>query len=251
MKLYHFELLLDYDSFSALDNELRYDFQCHVDFISHYITKAIRRHKIETGDCKGLYITLLPEGVMKLHNKVDNLLCVYFPFNLEDYQKAKHNMDFTYYLDIIRRGMYKFSEIQNVPVTEMLDIVDEFEKNNYQNKWLLKRRTFREVGLTLELHCELTTDYYQVTTIVKDLKKNILCQGLVLKTLSCMYVYTGLVKDIVLVGNSIFIIDKNDYRRIKFNIKSLQQGDFSPKIENLYDYDLSSYYFIAGYSNSD
>lgn len=66
-----------------------------------------------------------------------------------------------------------------------------------------------------------------------------------------MYVYTGLVKDIVLVGNSIFIIDKNDYRRIKFNIKSLQQGNFSPKIENLYDYDLSSYYFIAGYSNSD
>ncbi|MDO4970827.1 MAG: hypothetical protein Q4E41_01875 [Bacteroidales bacterium] len=222
MKLYYFEILLDYDTFSVLDNDLRYEFQCRVDFINHYLTKAVRCKKIDVGNCNGLYITLLPGGETKQPKQVDKDLRIYLPFHIEDYQKAKQNNDISYYLDIIRRGMYKFSEIQNVPVTGMLDIVDEFEKNNYQNKWLLKRRTFREVGLTLELHCELTTDYYQVTTIVKDLKKNILCQGLVLKTLSCMYVYTGLVKDIVLVGNSIFIIDKNDYRRIKFNIPQIR-----------------------------
>lgn len=251
MNLYYFELLLEYDTFSVLDNDLRYEFQCRVDFINHYITKAVRGKKIDVGNCTGLYITLLPEGVTKRPKQVDKDFRIYLPFHIEEYQKAKQNNDFSYYLDIIRLGINIFSEYQDVSVREILNIVDEFERNNYQNKWLLKKRTFREVGLSLELQCELTTDYYQVVAVVKDLKRNILCQGLLLKTLSCMYVYTGLIKDIVLAGDSIFIIDRSDCKRFKLKVESLQNGKFSPKVQKLYEYDLSSFYFIAGYIKNE
>lgn len=248
MNLYYFEILLDYDTFSVLDNDLRYEFQCRVDFINHYLTKAVRCKKIDVGNCNGLYITLLPGGETKQPKLVDKDLRIYLPFHIEDYQKAKQNNDFSYYLDIIRRGINIFSEYQNVSIIEILNILDEFENNHYQNKWLLKKRTFRKVGLSLELQCELTTDYYQVVVVVKDLKQNVLCQGPLLKILSCMYVYTGLVKDIILTNNSLYIIDRTDCKRFRFQVSSLQNGVFSPKIENIYEYDLSSYYFIAGFN---
>lgn len=248
MNLYHFELLLDYDTFSVLDNELRYEFQCHVDFINHYITKVIRRKKIDVGDCNGLYISLLPGRETKQPKKVNKDIRIYLPFNYEDYQKAKQKNDFSYYINLIRCGVNKFSEFQGVDIIEIMNIVDKFANNNYQNTWILKKRSFREVGLILYLQCELTTDYFQVVAIVKDFKKNILCQGPLLKTLSCRFVYSGLVKDFVLSNNYIFVIDRNDFKRFKLDVASLQNGEFSPEVDNLYDYDLSSYYFIAGYN---
>lgn len=249
MKLYHFGFGLDYDTFSSLDKNLRYEFSCHVEFICHYMTKAIRKKRIEThGDFNGLYIQLLPEKLMRQPDFWFKDLCIYLPFDLQAYQNAKSNNDFSYYLSTIICGINKYAEFRKISVTELINIILEFERNGCQTKWINKKKFFREVGLIIEIHSELTTDYYMATAVIKDAKKNLLCQGALLKTEACFFVYNGLVKDIIMDNGYIFISDNINIKRFKFNISLLLKKIFSPKIETMYNYDPSCFYFIAGES---
>lgn len=48
----------------------------------------------------------------------------------------------------------------DIPKTELLTAIQEFHDLGYENKWSHKRRTFRELGLKGELHCELTSEAF-------------------------------------------------------------------------------------------
>lgn len=249
MRLYHFGLQLEYDTYSDLDNALRFEFQCHVEFIERYIAKAMRSKKIETHeDYNGLYIALLPEELMKEPQVWYYNLFIYLPFDLQAYKKAVLNKDYSYYLDTIICGFNRYAELKNVSVSELIDIVHEFKKNGCQTKWVIKKKIFRELGLRVELHGELTTDYYQATVVVTDAKRNILCQGPILKTEACIFVYDGLVRDAIMENGVIYITDFLEKKRFRFNVMKLLDGIFSPEIEKIYERDLTAYYYYAGFN---
>ena len=48
MNLFYIHLGLDYDDYIQSNNELRYEFQRHTNFIDDYFSKAIRKYKFKT-----------------------------------------------------------------------------------------------------------------------------------------------------------------------------------------------------------
>lgn len=233
MKLYHFELGLDYDFFSRVNNELRYEFQCRVEFICDYITKALRKKKIETkGKYNGIYINLLPDSENRVPIVRDCDVVIYLPFNFKKYNEARRLNDYNYYFELIRSGLYIYSNFLNERIDVIIDIVFEFEKINCKNRWLQKRRKFPSEDISVELWSELTTSNYTAEIEIKDKENVTICNGCFLKTEACHFVYYGLVSDIKILNNTLYIVDKWGNKRFSFCIPYLKKGLFFVKKEH-------------------
>ena len=92
MKLNYISLGLDYNTYIGVDNELRYDFQQHIDFINDYFSKAIRKDKFKTDGTFNMINVALSEFELKTSSIVpSNVLQVHLDFDKSKYKKGKKN----------------------------------------------------------------------------------------------------------------------------------------------------------------
>ncbi len=124
MNLNYIAIGLDYDLYIQKDNELRYEFQQHTNFIGDYFSKAIRKYKYKTDGTFNMVSVELNDIEVKPCSIVPvDVLKVELPFEKNRYEQIKGTSDCSYYLELLEKAFKKASEFKEIPLETLLGIV--------------------------------------------------------------------------------------------------------------------------------
>jgi len=235
MNLRYIHLGLDYDAYSSVNNELRYEFQQKTNFISDYFSKAIRKYKLETDGTFNMISIIPTEFELKaLSINPIEVLGVYLPFDKSRYEEIQGTEDCGYYLELLEQGFRKATEFKPIPLDTFLYLIEEFKNGGCKNEWLHKRKRFKEHDLEVFLTCEFTTNYFQlIVTINRISTKKELVKGIIIRTETGISIHQGLYKDII-IDKDIIITDRSDSPRIIIDKEKIFTGilDFEIQGDN-------------------
>ena len=151
-----------------------YDFLKKSRHICNFINReCLRKIKYQTLDFNRIVINLTEiENTLKIFVNSENVLCVFFPFNRNEYDCIKDNDNAfrEYIIKYIEDGCKVANEngFDVVPEQAIFSCIEILRKNNYQNEWLFKRRTDRKRKIVAELICRITINEFQLRLIVKQ-----------------------------------------------------------------------------------
>jgi hypothetical protein len=232
MNLRYIHLGLDYDDYIDRNNDLRFEFQQHTNFIDDYFSKAIRKFKFKTDGtfnmisiCPTEYkvegSTLVPIDVLKVELSFDKLR----------YEKIKGTEDCSYYLELLAQGFKKAAELKPIPLTTLLDLIEYFKQGDCRNEWVEKKKRFKENDLEVILTCEFTTNYFQLIITINQIStKKELVKGVIIRTDVGVSIHEGMYKDII-IDKDIIIIDESNSPRIIINYEKIFESKLDFKIE--------------------
>jgi hypothetical protein len=227
MYLNYITIGLDYESYIQNNNELRYEFQQHTNFISDYFSKAIRKCKFKTDGTFNMISVEATEYDIKPTKLVGfgDVIGVDLPFDLTRYKKIKGTSDCNFYLELLEAGFKKASEFKEIPLETLLSIIIKFKEDGCKNKWLHKKKRFKEVDLEVTLTCEFTTNYFQLIATINQIStKKELVSGVLIRTEVGVSIHEGMYKDILINNDEILITDKSDNPRIRINKAKVYEG---------------------------
>lgn len=158
-------------------------------------------------------------------------LTVPIPFDKERYENIKDSTNYDYYLELLEEGFKKAAKYKEIPLANLLTLIDDFKKNGCKNEWLHKRKRFKEQDIEVILTCHFTTfDFRLVATINKISTKEELCSGTVLKTDSDEICYDKEFKDVFVIEKEIIITDWFDLPRFLINLMDVLDKKFNCKL---------------------
>jgi hypothetical protein len=232
MNLNYIHIGLDYYHYIEKNNKLRYEFQQYTSFICDYFSDSIRKLKFKTdGTFNSISIQLSEKDLKESSIIFDNVLNVELPFDQDRYENSKGSSDFSYYLEMLEKGFHKASEFKDIPLQDLLQIIEKFKYGGCKNEWIHKKKRFKEEDLEVVLKCSYTTHYFQLWLCVDRIStKNNLVNGVVLQTEVGVFIHQGMYKDIIINNNQIVITDKTDSPRIKINKSKISKNILDYKI---------------------
>lgn len=230
MKLSYIHLGLDYEDYCESNNNLRYEFQQHTNFIDDFFSKHIRKQKFKTDGTFNMISVSSTEFKIKSTTIVPlDVLMVSLPFERKRYEAIKGTQDCGYYLELLEQGFKKASEYKSIPLETLLELIEKFKLCGCRNEWVHKKKKNKEEDLEIILSCEFTTNYFQlIVTAIKTSTKRELVKGTLIRTETGVSIHEGMYKDII-IDKDIIITDSSDSPRIIINKEFVQQGklDFS------------------------
>lgn len=152
-------------------------FNLKADAIASFLTSKIRKERIECDGFNGLFFFPVGPGGKREEPQIKyKSLCVDVPIDWADYEPVQDSAQGfgAFICDFYRRGIALLQPEQGVPQEAMLAWVAAFERAGYEHTGLFKKRVFRQVGLTAELHCKADFHAFQLRPIVKKGKETLL-----------------------------------------------------------------------------
>lgn len=216
-------------------SDFSYKFDFNVRFIDNYLSKAVRKLKIETSNIKMIGITLHPkeEGCKMI---AENVLEVCLHYTKADMQQLLQlsdlNARFEYYLHLHEKAYMLavkagYSEIN---IVKLMHIHYLFRANNYKNEWIWKKKAIKEFNIYIIFRCYFTTfDFKLVLEVYNKKKDNLIIKGTVLKTLPDEICFSYKFKNIEIKDGIIIIYGFLDNPMFHINIKDLIIGHFNCK----------------------
>jgi len=218
---------------TGYDVDYRYKFLLNTRFISNYLSKQIRKFKVETdGTFNMISVEPMPDNLEEYRIVPDDALAIYVPFDKERYEQIRDTTDCVYYLELLEDGFKKASKFKEIPLDILLKLIDEFSENGYKNEWLFKKKRFKEQDMEVVLKCYFTTfDFRLVATINRVSTKDELCSGVVIRTEPDEILFDKMFKDIKIEGKNIIITDKGNSPRILINLQDAQNKKFKYRLK--------------------
>ena len=227
MYLRYLHLGLDYNDYIERDNNLRFEFQQHTNFIDDFFSKAMSKLKYKTDGSYNMISIEVTEFEIKPTKLkgFGDVIGVNLPFDRTRYEKIKGTSDCSYYLELLEKGFKKASEYKEIPLESLLNIIEEFKKGGCKNEWVHKKKRFKEDDLEVILNCDFTTNYFQlVATINQVSTKRELVSGVIIRTEVGISIHEGMYKDVLIKNDEILITDKSDSPRIRINKTKVFEG---------------------------
>lgn len=220
---------------NELDNTLGEDFTFLFDFnsrfIANYLSKAVRKLKIETGLYKMLSITLTPFGNSVEIHDWDQALSIKIQFTPKDKEYllslTKLEDRFEYFLSLLEQGYQMAVDAGHteICIDQLLQLHETFRSGNYKNEWLWKKKQLRDKGIYIFFNCYFTTFDFKLVLDVYDLKKTKkICSGIIMRTAPDELCYDKDFKKLVITDEKIVILDFLGYPNFSINIQELTHG---------------------------
>ena len=109
------------------------------------------------------------------------VLVVTLPFNKKEIDGLDTNSKlFNFVFRTFKIVLEKEYKKYNLPKTEILESFDEFKDLGYKNEWIFTKKKLKDIG-TVELHCSLTIDKFELTVLVYH-ETEIIFKEVILKT---------------------------------------------------------------------
>ena len=233
MKLRYLTLVLDCYNKQYYSDEQRVTdaFSSNCRFIANYLSKAIRKYKIENDiGIRMLAVTLTPDENHIKISKCDCVLDVFLHYTKEEMEKLlllKNPKErFEAYLELYERG-YEYARTQGFEVGQdtLLALHNEFREKGYRNEWLWKKKLFRELDLYVFFQCAFTTIDFTLSIEVLNAKKNVVkLKEVLFRTYPSEFCYDKDFRHIIFDKNKIIITDFLDYPLLSINIDKLRKG---------------------------
>lgn len=112
-----------------------------------------------------------------------------------------------YFFNALSGGVDKVKEQFSIPSEAIYSRLNDFQKENYVNQWLFKKKNFKALGIQCSLNCELTKINFTLTLQIFT-SDALVFEVEVLKTAPDEIVFTPLFKDVVCAEGRLLILDK-------------------------------------------
>lgn len=206
-------------------------------FISNYLSKNVRKFKIDVPDFNLILITLKkePTKLYEFEKRYPTILSLYIPFSQEEMDKLLSVHDFNtrmeMYLSLFERGWKMLSEHFDIQLDKLLSLTQDFRANGYRNEWLFKKKIIHEYDIYVFFKCYFTSFDFRLKLEVYDKKKTkLITSGEVWKTVPGEYAYEKKFnKGIEIDGSKMYLLDFLSYRTFEFDLKKLSKGIFNVK----------------------
>ena len=206
------------------DGEYQSQFRYHTRFICHYLSKAIRKYRFETdGTFKMICITV---GDC-FSPKIDiDVLEVSVPFDKMRYEAIKGTNDCSYYLELFKQGFKIAKKFKDIPFSTLNTLITDFEKKDCIHSWLHLKKIFKQFNLKLKLIAQFTTNDYTLTASFLDMKDQLICSGVIIRTLPDEVFFEKTIKDVIIRNKTIVFLDYNKQDFITMELNNIINGDF-------------------------
>ena len=208
------------------DRQYRSWFSFHTRFICNYLSKEIRKFRFVT-DGTFKMISINVGGKHSPRIGVNQVLDVSVPFNQNEYESIKGTNCSKYYIELFKLGFHEACTFKTIPISELLLLLDEFEKNHYLNTWTHIKKSLKQINLKLHLKASFTTNRFSLFAEFYDIKTSrLICQGELIRTLPDEIYFSRTIKDVIVRGEHIIFIDYNGNDLIEMEIKDILMGHF-------------------------
>lgn len=235
MNLRYINLNTTYESEKNLGYDFCYTFNFNVTFITDYISKAIRKLKIEieTYNCLSIELTKEQDSCRMGLGPAEKSLIVSLNFTEQDRDKLCNirnlSQRFEFYLDLIEKGYqialkHGHNEIQ---ILKLLHINEEFRQNNYKNEWIWKKKAIKELDLYLVFNCYFTSFFFRLELVAFNSKKNkFIAQGDIMNRPPDRLCFDKDFKGLSIKSEKIVILDFLGHPIYEVDLKKLRKGVF-------------------------
>lgn len=208
-------------------------FNDHVYFISHYITKEIRRYKIETDGTFNSICIMLGKCDMVETDFLKSLNVHISSFDKRQYETSNNSDDYSYYIELFRLGFQEAAKHKNIPLELLNKILDDFIAGDYRNEWIISRYAFKDLGLRLILEGNLTTNAFEVKAYFYSIsQKRLLCSGMIARTPPNHLYFKGEFKNIRIENENIVFTDKYNCDIFIIRLDEVEKGIFNIEFIN-------------------
>ena len=236
MKLRYLNLIVDRlnEQYYSEDRRFAYNFTSNCRFIANYLSKAIRKYKIENNyGIRMLCVTLTPDrDNVKIH-ECDCVLKVFLHFTKKEMESllslTSKEDRYEAYLELYERG-YNYAEKQgyNIGQDTLLSLHREFREKNYKNEWLWKKKLFRELDLYVFFQCSFTSVDFTLSIVVYNAKKSMMkLKEVLLRTYPDEICYDKDIRHLVYSDDKLTISDFLDHPFLSINLDALKNGVLS------------------------
>lgn len=206
-------------------------------FISNYLSKNVRKFKIDVPNFNLILIVLKkePTKLYEFEKRYPTILSLYIPFSQEDMDNLLAVKDFNtrmeMYLSLFEKGWKMLSEHFDIQLDKLLSLIQDFRANGYRNEWLFKKRIIPEYDIYVFFKCYFTSFDFRLKLEVYDKKKiKLITSGEVCKTLPSEWAYEKKFnKGIEINGSKMYLLDFLSHRAFEFDLKRLAKGVFNVK----------------------
>lgn len=232
MKLRYIALWADYEIENCMGKDFSFLFNFNRRFIDNYLSKAVRKLKIETGVYNSFCITLTPlENSVQIHDW-DQALSIKKHFSQKDKEYflslTKLEDRFEYFLSLLEQGYQMAVDAGHaeICIDQLRQLHETFRSGNYKNEWLWKKKQLKDKGIYIFFNCYFTTFDFKLVLDVYDLKKTKkICSGVIMRTLPDELCYDKDFRKLVITDEEIIILDFLDYPNFTISIPKLLQGE--------------------------
>lgn len=234
MNLRYIYLNISHEYYSGINEDFSNKFGYNTCFIGYYLSKAVRKEKIETGIYNMIYVLLsakIKEPTVKL-SECFKTIEITIPFD-EAEQSRYIAMDieerYEFYLTMLEKGYYLANIVCDVKPEILIGLHEKFRQGGYRNEWLFKKKRIKEYGINVVLDCVFTSFEFKLMLTVLDLKKNPIAKGCIYHTYPDYTFFYKTIKHLVVTDKKMIITDFLDYKIIECKLEDLAKGIIKAK----------------------
>lgn len=128
-------------------------------------------------------------------------------FDQSIYESLNNDELHEFYLSMITEGLLKASIDHNIPLNQILNIIEEFRRDGYKNKWMFQKKKFPNHKIESELHCSLDTNRFTLSlTLSHD--GNVFFNENIMETKPDEIIFLTRFKNVALENDCISALDK-------------------------------------------
>lgn len=231
-------LYIDFDS--GFEEGFRIDFNSEVRFINNYLSRQVRSLKIPTDGTFNM-ISVSPSKEIKFPCRIvgEKALQVRIPFDQNHYSSTKGKSRYAYYLKLLKDGYELGKKCKPIPIKELQELSSNFEKAEYKNEWLHKKKTFKEFDIKVELYCAFTATNFKLNIQIDSVKekRNLISEN-IFTTAPYEVAFKPLFKDIIVQGESLIITEIYNRPKVKISLVNIYNKNFTYEVlENGLEYE--------------
>lgn len=209
------------------------NFSYNTRFIANYLSKAVRKLKIDTKEFNMLLVSIGKEPQREIDlSDCFSSLTTFVSFTQEQMDKLVEITDYNaraeQYLLLLERGYEIANKYYDIQIDKLLNLHKEFRNNGYKNEWLFKKKIIREYGIYVFFRCYFTAFEFRLELEVYDRKQtHLITKGVVYRTgPDEIHFSKDFNKGIEIDGNMMYLLNFLDKRAFGFNLDLLSDGEF-------------------------
>lgn len=175
-------------------------FDFRVFFIGYCLSEQIKKIKFETdGTFDSIYVRV--GDIAPNYDIENNAFTIGCTFDFEFYNNANETERCKYYVSLLKSALHNVSEVKNIPLNSLNDIIGSLVDNNFIYSWNFKSLMIPELNLRVKLNCQLSTDDFKLDVFAYK-GKSLFCKGTVIRTKPDDVFFSYIAKKIKISNNT-------------------------------------------------
>lgn len=176
-------------------------------YLCNFLERNLRTLKFKTEGFNKICVQGMRQPLIGCPIVPENAALPTVLFDLDEYERLKHNEHHEFYIRMLILGLKKCAQYHQIPLTEMMEIIEIFRRGGYRNEWVHQQRMFRSYGLQASLLCSLDSERFVLRLEISKSKK-IVFERRILETKPDEIIFSHRYKEVCIEGDAVVVKDK-------------------------------------------